>query len=62
VDGERDRDPLFLIGMRQVPGGFDVVNIGAALTGVPLGRFAWCSAIAQVPSALLISAAGLGIA
>jgi uncharacterized membrane protein YdjX (TVP38/TMEM64 family) len=53
--------PLFLIGMRQVPGGFDVVNIGAALAGVPLLRFAWCSAIAQVPSALLISAAGLGL-
>lgn len=54
--------PLFLIGMRQLPGGYDIVNVGAALAGVPLARFAWCSAIAQVPSALLISAAGLQLA
>ena len=53
--------PAFLIGMRQVPGGFDVVNVSAALAGVPLARFLWCSAIAQIPSALLVSAAGLGL-
>jgi uncharacterized membrane protein YdjX (TVP38/TMEM64 family) len=53
--------PVFLIGMRQVPGGFDIVNVSAALAGVPLARFLWCSAIAQVPTALFISAAGLGL-
>jgi uncharacterized membrane protein YdjX (TVP38/TMEM64 family) len=53
--------PAFLIGVRQIPGGFDVVNVSAALAGVPLARFLWTSAIAQIPSALLISAAGLGL-
>jgi uncharacterized membrane protein YdjX (TVP38/TMEM64 family) len=53
--------PAFLIGVRQVPGGFDVVNVAAALAGVPLARFLWCSAIAQIPTALLVSAAGLGL-
>jgi uncharacterized membrane protein YdjX (TVP38/TMEM64 family) len=53
--------PAFLIGVRQVPAGFDIVNVSAALAGVPLARFLWCSAIAQIPSALLISAAGLGL-
>jgi len=53
--------PAFLIGVRQLPAGYHLVNVAAAMAEVPLGRFALCSAIAQIPNALLVAAVGLGI-
>ena len=52
--------PLFLVIGRQLPFGFHAVNIAAALGGVPFRRFLLWSAVANVPYALISSAAGAG--
>jgi uncharacterized membrane protein YdjX (TVP38/TMEM64 family) len=53
--------PAFLIGARQLPWGYHLVNVAVALTGVPFFRHLWCSAVSQIPSALFISALGVGL-
>jgi len=53
--------PVFLIGARQLPGGYHLVNVVAPLAGVPFRRYLWCSCVSQIPTALLIAAAGVGL-
>lgn len=53
--------PVFLIGARQLPGGYHLVNVVAPLAGVPFRRYLWCSLISQIPTALFISAVGVGL-
>jgi len=53
--------PAFLIGARQLPWGYHLVNVMAAATGVPFMRHLWCSLVSQIPTALLIAAVGVGI-
>lgn len=53
--------PAFLIGARQLPAGYHLVNVAAAVTGVPFLRHMWCSAVSQIPTALFVAALGLGL-
>jgi uncharacterized membrane protein YdjX (TVP38/TMEM64 family) len=54
--------PLFLIGSRQVPwAGGHISTFVPGVMGVSLRRFAWCSAVAIVPSSLLMAAIGVGL-
>lgn len=54
--------PVFLIGVRQVPGiGGHMATLLPGAAGVPFLRHVWCSAIAIVPGALLMSAIGVGL-
>jgi len=53
--------PAFLILARYLPFGAHVVNVSAGLAAVPLGRFAWTAAVANVPSTLVFSAVVSGI-
>lgn len=54
--------PFFIIGARYVPyvGGHLTTLLPGAL-GVNLVRFTWCTAIAIVPSALVVAAVGAGL-
>ena len=54
--------PFFLIGARYVPyaGGHLSTLLPGAL-GVDLVRFAWCTAIAIVPSSVVVAAVGAGL-
>ena len=54
--------PLFIIAARYVPyaGGHLATLLPGAL-GVNLIRFAWCTAIAIVPSSLVVAAVGAGL-
>ena len=54
--------PGFLILGRWLPAGSHIVNSAAGAYGVPLWRHAWCSAIAIVPKALVVSGVGMLIA
>jgi uncharacterized membrane protein YdjX (TVP38/TMEM64 family) len=54
--------PAFIIGSRWVPwAGGHVSTLLPGAMEVPLGRFAWCSAIAIVPSAMVASGIGAGL-
>lgn len=53
--------PLFLIGARQLPWGYHLVNVMAAATGVSFRRHLACSLVSQIPSALFIAAVGVGL-
>jgi uncharacterized membrane protein YdjX (TVP38/TMEM64 family) len=54
--------PVFIIGARYVPyaGGHLATLLPGAL-GVDLFRFTWCTAIAIVPSSLVVAAVGAGL-
>ena len=54
--------PFFIIGARYVPyaGGHLSTLLPGALR-VDLVRFAWCTAIAIVPSSLVVAAVGAGL-
>lgn len=54
--------PAFIIGSRFIPwAGGHVSTLLPGAMGVPLGRFAWCSAVAIVPPALVMSGIGAGL-
>lgn len=54
--------PAFIIGSRLVPwAGGHISTLLPGAMGVPLGRFAWCSALAIAPPALLMSGIGAGL-
>jgi len=53
--------PAFLIVARWLPFGGHLVNATAGARGVPLGRFAWTSALALVPVSLLFAGATTGL-
>lgn len=53
--------PLFLIGARQLPAGYHLVNVAAAVAGVTFTRHLWCSLLSQIPTALFIAAVGAGV-
>jgi uncharacterized membrane protein YdjX (TVP38/TMEM64 family) len=54
--------PVYLIGARQIPliGGDATTFVPGAL-GVSFRRYAWCSAVAIVPGACIMSAIGVGL-
>ena len=54
--------PVFLIGARFLPyvGGHLATIVPGAM-GVPLYRFAWCSALAILPQAMVMSGVGAGL-
>jgi uncharacterized membrane protein YdjX (TVP38/TMEM64 family) len=54
--------PAFLIGSRLIPwAGGHISTLLPGAMGVPLGRFAWCAALAIVPPAMLMSGIGAGL-
>jgi uncharacterized membrane protein YdjX (TVP38/TMEM64 family) len=54
--------PCFLIGARQIPWiGGHVTSFLPGAAGVRVKRYAWCSAIAVVPGAIVMSAIGAGL-
>lgn len=54
--------PAFIIGSRLVPwAGGHISTLLPGAMGVPLGRFAWCSALGIVPPAMLMSGIGAGL-
>ena len=53
--------PLFLILGRLVPFGNHAVNALAGSRRVPLGRFAWASAVAFLPFSALMTAFATGL-
>ncbi len=54
--------PLFIIGARYVPyAGGHLATLLPGVLGVELVRFAWCTAIAIVPSSLVVAAVGAGL-
>jgi uncharacterized membrane protein YdjX (TVP38/TMEM64 family) len=54
--------PVFLIGSRLIPwAGGHISTLLPGAMGVPLGRFAWCAALAIVPPALLMAGIGAGL-
>jgi uncharacterized membrane protein YdjX (TVP38/TMEM64 family) len=53
--------PAYLILVRLLPiGGGHIVNSSSGVFGVPLGRFAWTSAIGTIPGSLAIAALASG--
>jgi uncharacterized membrane protein YdjX (TVP38/TMEM64 family) len=54
--------PAFIIGSRLIPwAGGHVSTLLPGAMGVPLGRFAWCTAIGIIPPALIMSGIGAGL-
>lgn len=54
--------PVFIIGARYVPyAGGHLATLLPGAYGVDLVRFAWCTAIAIVPSSLVVAAVGAGL-
>ncbi len=54
--------PVFLIGARFVPyAGGHLATLLPGAMGVALGRFAWCTAVALVPTSLLMAGIGAGL-
>lgn len=54
--------PVFLITSRWLPFGCHIANTAAGAAAVPLWRHTWCSAIGILPLAVLVAAAGSGMA
>jgi len=56
------RHPAFIIGSRLVPwAGGHISTLLPGAMGVPLGRFAWCSALGIVPPAMIMAGIGAGL-
>ena len=54
--------PVFIIGVRFVPyAGGHIGTLVPAAMGVTLRRFVWCTAIALVPSSLVMAGIGAGL-
>ena len=54
--------PAFLILGRLVPSvGGHLTTLVPGAMGVPLGRFAWCSAVGIIPGAAVMAAVGAGL-
>jgi uncharacterized membrane protein YdjX (TVP38/TMEM64 family) len=54
--------PAFIIGSRLVPwAGGHISTLLPGAMGVPLGRFAWCSALGIVPPAMVMAGIGAGL-
>lgn len=54
--------PVFIIGSRFVPyAGGHLATLVPSAMGVALGRFTWCTAVALVPSSLVMAGVGAGL-
>jgi len=54
--------PLFLIGSRFVPwAGGHISTLVPGAMGVPIPRFAWCTAVAIAPPSLIMAGIGAGL-
>lgn len=54
--------PVYLIAARQIPwAGGHLTSFIPGASGVSLRRFLWCSAIAVIPGAIVMSAIGAGL-